>query len=79
MTAVVSGAEIVEKHIALDNQKKGLDIKFSLKGKQIREFRNNLDLSYNLIRKNYFYRSSSENKSKIFRRSIFAVRNIKKG
>ena len=33
MAAVAAGAEIVEKHIALDNQKKGLDIKFSLNTK----------------------------------------------
>ena len=79
MAAVSSGAEIVEKHIALDNQKKGLDIKFSLKGKQIKEFRNDIDLAYSLLGKNYFHRSLTENKSKIFRRSIFAVRNIKKG
>jgi len=79
MAAVSSGAEIVEKHIALDNQKKGLDIKFSLKGKQIREFRHDIDLAYSLLGKNYFHRSLTEKKSKIFRRSIFAVRNIKKG
>ncbi len=79
MAAVACGAEIVEKHIALDNQKKGLDIKFSLKGKQIREFRHDIDLAYSLLGKNYFYRSLTEKKSKIFRRSIFAVRNIKKG
>jgi sialic acid synthase SpsE len=29
--------------------------------------------------KNFFYRNKSENKSKIFRRSIFAIKNIKKG
>ena len=31
MAAVAAGAEIVEKHIALDNQKKGLDTNFHLK------------------------------------------------
>ena len=29
--------------------------------------------------KNKFYRNKSENKSKIFRRSIFVTKNIKKG
>ena len=32
IAAIAAGAEVIEKHIALDNQKKGLDIKFSLKG-----------------------------------------------
>ena len=62
MAAVSSGAEIVEKHIALDNQKKGLDIKFSLKGKQIKEFRNDIDLAYSLLGKNYFHRSLEYNR-----------------
>ena len=34
ITAIKAGAEIIEKHIALDNQKKGFDIKFSIKGKK---------------------------------------------
>ena len=70
---------IIEKHIALDNQKKGLDIKFSLKGKQIKSFRENIDLIYALLGKKQFYRNKSENKSKVFRRSIFVAANINKG
>ena len=46
--------KIVEKHIALDNQKKGLDIKFSLKGKQIKEFREDINLAYNLLGEKVF-------------------------
>ena len=77
--AVLYGADVIEKHIALDNQKKGLDIEFSLKGKNIAIFRENIDLAYNLRGKDYFFRNKSENKSKIFRRSIFATENIQKG
>ena len=79
IAAVAAGAEVVEKHIALDKQKRGLDIEFSLKGKEIKKFREDINLAYNLLGKNYFYRNKSENKSKIFRRSIFATENIKKG
>ena len=38
IAAVAAGAEVVEKHIALDKQKRGLDIEFSLKGKEIKKF-----------------------------------------
>ena len=79
IAAVAAGAEVVEKHIALDKQKKGLDIEFSLKGKEIKKFKEDINLAYNLLGKKYFYRNKSENKSKIFRRSIFATENIKKG
>ena len=77
--AVAVGAEVFEKHIALRNQKKGLDIDFSLKGREIRDFKNAIDETYNLLGKNFFHRVQNEKKSKIFRRSIFAVENIKKG
>ena len=79
IAAVAAGAEVVEKHIALDKQKRGLDIEFSLKGKEIKKFREDINLAYNLLGKKYFYRNKSEKKSKIFRRSIFATENIKKG
>jgi pseudaminic acid synthase len=79
MTAVACGAEVIEKHIALDGQNKGLDIKFSLKGKEIKKFREDIDAIYKILGKDFFFRSSTENKSKKFRRSIFAIKNIKKG
>ena len=79
IAAIASGAEVIEKHIALDNQKKGLDINFSLKGKEIKKLRNDVDVAFKLLGKNFFFRNKSENKSKIFRRSIFTTKNIKKG
>ena len=79
MTAIGAGAEVIEKHIALDNQKKGLDIKFSLKGKEIYRFRKMLNTTYNLLGVKYFKRNKSENKSKLFRRSIFVTKKIFKG
>ena len=56
-----------------------MDIEFSLKGKEIKKFKEDIDLAYNLLGKKYFFRNKSENKSKIFRRSIFVTENIKKG
>ena len=79
LSAVAAGAEIVEKHIALENQKKGHDIKFSLKGKNIKKFKEDIVFVNKLFKKNIFFRNKSENASKIFRRSIFAVKDISKG
>ena len=79
LAAIASGAEVIEKHIGLDKQTKGLDIKFSLKGRQIKQFIKKINLTYKLLGKNYFYRNPSESNSKIFRRSIFAVKDINKG
>ncbi len=77
--SIAAGAEVIEKHIALDGQKRGLDIKFSLKGKKIKEFKENIKNVYSTMGKKKFYRNPSENKSKIFRRSIFVVKDIKQG
>ena len=79
VAAIAAGAEVIEKHIALDNQKKGLDIEFSLKGKKIKQFREAINKTYYLLGNKEFYRNQSEEKSKLFRRSIFAIKNIKKG
>ena len=79
IASIASGAEVIEKHIALDNQKKGFDIKFSLKGKEIKKLRDDIDVAAKLLGKNIFFRNKSENKSKIFRRSIFTTKDIKKG
>jgi len=79
IASVANGAEVVEKHIALDNQKKGFDIDFSLKGKEIKKLRDDINVASKLLGKNIFFRNKSENKSKIFRRSIFTTKDIKKG
>ena len=77
--AVSQGAAVIEKHIALQNQKKGLDLEFSLKGDELKEFRRVLNDSFELVKNKKFFRNDSENKSKIFRRSIFSVKDVKKG
>ena len=79
IAAIALGAEVIEKHIALEGQRGGLDIKFSLRGKQIKKFRDDIDIAYKLIGKNYFYRNKSEHKNRELRRSIFISKNIQKG
>jgi pseudaminic acid synthase len=79
IASIGAGAEIIEKHIALDNQQNGLDIKFALKGKKIKKFKENITKAYEAMGKEFFFRKKSELKNRIFRRSIFVVDNIEKG
>ena len=79
MAAVAAGVEVVEKHIALEGQKKGLDINFSLKGKEIKNFRNDLDLISDLFSKNFIVNKRNDFDSRKYRRSIFAIKNIMEG
>jgi pseudaminic acid synthase len=77
--AISAGAEIIEKHIALGNQKKGFDLAFSLKGKEIKGYVDVIKETYLMMGKKYFYRNNSERKNFKFKRSIYAVCDIKKG
>jgi pseudaminic acid synthase len=77
--AIVAGAEVIEKHIALDGQKKGFDLAFSLKGREIKDYVEVIKDTSLMMGKKYFFRNKSENQSLQFRRSIYAVSNIKKG
>jgi pseudaminic acid synthase len=77
--AIAAGAEVVEKHVALEGQKKGFDLAFSLKGKEIKEYAQVIKDTSLMMGKKYFFRNKSENQSLQFRRSIYAVSNIKKG
>ena len=76
--AISCGAEIIEKHVALKNQKSGLDLNFSTKGLELKVFREKIDKAYSLLGKKFFYRTKSELKNIKFRRSIFARKNIEK-
>ena len=77
--AIAAGAEVIEKHIALEGQTKGFDLAFSLKGKQIKDYVNVIKDTSLMLGKKYFFRNKSENRSLKFRRSIYAVSDIKKG
>ena len=74
--AISLGAKIIEKHIALDNQKKGFDIEFSIKGREILQFKKMIENTYKTLGKNYFYRNNSEKKNIIYRRSIYSIKDI---
>ena len=77
--AIAAGAEVIEKHIALDKQKEGFDLAFSIKGKEIKEYAQVIKDTSLMLGKKYFFRNKSENQSLQFRRSIYAVSDIKKG
>ena len=77
--AIAAGAEVIEKHLALEGQNKSPDISFSLKGKKIKEYVDTVRNTYKVVSKDYFFVNKSEYKNRIFRRSLYATRNIRKG
>jgi len=79
MLAVSMGARIIEKHIALSNQKTGPDIAFSIKGKEIKKFKEDLIKAWKLIRVRKFIRDKNQLINKKFQRSIYTIKSLKKG
>ena len=77
--AIAAGAEVIEKHIALEGQNKGFDLAFSLKGKEIKDYVEVIKDTFSMMGKKYFFRNKTENQSLQFRRSIYVVSDIKKG
>ena len=79
MLAISRGVRVIEKHIALEGQKDGLDIDFSIKGKEIKKFKEDMIKAWTLIGKKKFYRTKNELKNIKFQRSIYVIKEIKKG
>ena len=71
MIAISRGARVIEKHIALEGQKTGLDIQFSIKGRQIKKFKEDMFKAWSLIGTKQFTRSKNELKNIKFQRSIY--------
>ena len=72
------GAEIFERHLALQNQKKGFDLKFSSKGLDFKNYVNHINKAFLLQGKKYFFRTKRERQNIKFKRSIYTIKNIEK-
>lgn len=79
VTAVAMGAKIIEKHFCLSRDIKTPDSSFSMEPAEFREMVDDIRAAERAIGKVYYGLSEKEKTSRIFRRSIFAVKNIKKG
>ena len=77
--AIAAGAEVIEKHIALNAQKKAFDVAFSSRGGEIKDYVKTIKETSLLMGKKYFFRNKSEENGLKFRRSIYAISDIKKG
>ena len=79
ISAVSLGAVAIEKHFILDRSNKGPDSSFSIEPNEL----NNLFKDLNTVKiaqgMDDFTRSAVESKSKVFRRSLYFVNNLKTG
>ena len=78
ITAIAYGATIIEKHFTLKKDE-GLDGFFSSEVKEMKRMREESIISWLSKGKNFFGPSKSEKIFKKYRRSIYCLKNIKKG
>lgn len=79
VAAVALGARVIEKHFTLSRSIKTPDSFFSIEPSELKELVKNVRVTDKAVGKVYYGLTEKEKQSKIFRRSLFAVKDIKKG
>lgn len=79
LAAVALGASVVEKHFTLSRHDKSIDSFFSTEPHEFKELVRLIRIVEKALGDMYCGLSKDESASRIYRRSLFAVKNIKKG
>ncbi len=79
IAATALGASIIEKHITLDRQGGGPDDAFSLEPEGLHALCDNVRTAFNALGTAGYARTASEEKNTLFRRSLYAVQDIREG
>ena len=79
LTSIGMGAVAIEKHFKLDNIECGPDSTFSLNIEQLEKLVNECDQAWTAKGAIGLNRSDSEQQNMVFRRSIYFIKNLKKG
>lgn len=79
IAAVCLGAKLIEKHFCLSRKIETPDSFFSLEPQELKQLVENIRIVEKSLGKVHYGLTMEEKKSKDFRRSLFVVKNIKKG
>ena len=79
ISSISLGARIIEKHFTLDRNDGGPDASFSLEKNELLTLVQDCRDAYNSIGLINYNRTKSEEQSSVFRRSIYIVKDIRKG
>jgi len=79
VSSVALGASIIEKHVTLDRNGGGPDDSFSLESEGLRQLCAGVKIAWESLGKVDYSRKSSEQANVKFRRSLYFVKDIKKG
>jgi pseudaminic acid synthase len=79
VAAVALGARVIEKHFTLRRADGGVDSAFSMEPHEFRMMREEVDRAWQAIGKVTYGRTSAEEGSRQFRRSLYIARDLKPG
>ncbi len=79
IAAVSLGAKVIEKHFTLSRKHRSPDSFFSLEPDEFKELVENIRIAESALGKVRYGLTKGERQSRVFRRSLFVVDNIKKG
>ena len=79
ITSISLGASIIEKHVTLDRNSGGPDDSFSIESKELKELCESTRAAWSSLGKIDYGRKSSEQNNSKFRRSLYFVKDLKKG
>ena len=79
VAAVALGARVIEKHFTLDRSEGGVDSAFSLEPKELKDLVIESERAFLALGHVQLDTQKSEEKSRQFKRSIYVVKDIKKG
>lgn len=79
LAAVVLGAKVIEKHFTISRKIKTPDSFFSIEPHELKFLVENIRIAEKAIGRVFYGSSAEEKKNRVFRRSLFAVDDIKKG
>ena len=79
LTSVSVGGTAVEKHFILNRSEKGPDSEFSIEPEELRKLVEETKTCWEALGSDKFIRPNLEEKSKIFRRSLYFIKDIKSG
>jgi N-acetylneuraminate synthase len=79
VAAVALGACVIERHFTLSRADKGPDCEFSLEPDELKRLCVEVKEAWKALGQPGFGREKAEERSKLFRRSIYVVKDVKKG
>ena len=79
IVATSIGASLIEKHFTIDRSKGGVDSAFSIEPQEMNNLEKNVKNSFESLGEDHFRRPNCEEENKIFRRSLYFVKDLEKG